>query len=174
MLSELLDIEGVDRLMDIGGGSGVMSLALLHRHPDLTAVVLDQANVCSVGREIAKENGLEKRIAFHEVNFLQEDIPTGFDLVIECDVGIYNETLFRKIHKALNLGGRFVILDYQFETDAASRLNLMGRAFFNSLENPEFTFETVDELKALLAQVGFRSFSDAYPIGSGLFFESWK
>ena len=88
-----------------------------------------------VGREIAVENGLEKRVSYQAVNFLQDDIPSGFDMVLECDVGIYNETLFRKIHKALNPGGRFVILDYQFETEAASRLNLMGRAFFNSLEN---------------------------------------
>ena len=174
LLSELLDMEGVDRLMDIGGGSGVMSLALLRRHPELNAVVLDQANVCSVGREIAKENGLEKRIAFHEVNFLQEDIPTGFDLVMECDVGIYNEILFRKIHQALNPGGRFVILDYQFETEAASRLNLMGRAFFNSLENPEFRFESADELMDLLVESGFQSVAEPRPLMTGLVIEASK
>jgi 16S rRNA G1207 methylase RsmC len=43
-LAETLDMTGVRRLMDLGGGSGVVSLALLNRHPELTAVVVDIAN----------------------------------------------------------------------------------------------------------------------------------
>ena len=52
-LAESLPMDGVERLLDVGGGSGVMSLALLRRHPRLQAVVLDIENVCAVGREIA-------------------------------------------------------------------------------------------------------------------------
>lgn len=35
------------RLMDLSGGSGVVSQALLQRHPELTAAVVDIANVCA-------------------------------------------------------------------------------------------------------------------------------
>jgi ubiquinone/menaquinone biosynthesis C-methylase UbiE len=173
-LSELLDLSGVKRLMDIGGGSGVMSLALLRRHPDLTAVVVDQANVCAAGQEIAKENGMEKRISFQVANFLQDEILSGFDMVMECDVGVYSKTFFRKIHRALNPGGRFVILDYQFETEGASRLNLMTRAFFNSLENPEFTFETANELSDMLLESGFQKVLEPRPLMDGLVIEAFK
>jgi ubiquinone/menaquinone biosynthesis C-methylase UbiE len=173
-LAKLLDLTGVERLLDIGGGSGVMSFALLRRHPDLSAVVVDQANVIAIGREIAIENDLESRVSYQVANFLEDEIPSGFDMIMECDVGVYNKSLFQKILKALNPGGRFVILDYSFETEAANKMHLAGRQFYQSLENPNFAFKTIDELKAMLANAGFKSFSEDYPISSGLYFESWK
>ena len=93
---------------------------------------------------------------------------------MECDVGIYTEKLFRKFWSALNPGGRLVILDYSYKTEAVNRMQLVDREFYYSLESPNFAFKTIDELKAMLSRAGFRSFSEAYPIGSGLFFESWK
>ena len=88
-LAEFLDLNGVDRLMDLGGGSGVMSLALVRRNPHLTAVVLDIASVCTAGGEIADEHALGDRIAYHAADFLREELPAGFDMVLECDVGVY-------------------------------------------------------------------------------------
>jgi hypothetical protein len=58
---ENVDIPGPQTVF-LGGGSGVVSFALLRRHHDLTAVVMDVENVCQTGREIASENKLEKRI----------------------------------------------------------------------------------------------------------------
>jgi ubiquinone/menaquinone biosynthesis C-methylase UbiE len=173
-LAESLDMSGVDKLMDVGGGSGVMSLALLRRYPQLEVLVVDQTNVCVAGREIAIENDLQERISFHPANFLEDELHEDFDLIMECDVGIYNEHLFYKFWSSLNPGGRLVILDYSFETEAADKMQLAGRRFYQSLENPNFEFETTDELKAMLANVGFKSFSKDYPISSGLYFESWK
>jgi cyclopropane fatty-acyl-phospholipid synthase-like methyltransferase/predicted transcriptional regulator len=167
-VAEKLDMDEVKNLLDVGGGSGVMSLALLRRHPELRAVVIDQPNVCAEGRVIARENNMEGRISFEEVNFLKDDLPTGFDMVMECDVGVYTRELFQKILAALNPGGRFVILDYQFETEAASRLNLMSRAFFNSLGDPEFAFETEQDLIELMMNSGFTVDSEPFPVSDGL------
>lgn len=173
-LAETLDMSGVKRLMDVGGGSGVMALALLRRYPDLSAVVIDQETVCAAGEVIAAENGLEGRISYQPANFLVDELPSGFDLILECDVGIYNERLFRKFEAGLNPGGKVVILDYQFETEAVDSLVLAGRAFLSSLANPDFAFETVEEIQAMLRRVGFESFSEARPISDGLYFECWK
>lgn len=173
-LAKTLEMAGVKRLMDVGGGSGVMSFALLRRYPNLSAVVVDQATVCAAGEEIAGQIGMEGRISYHPVNFLEDELPTGFDLILECDVGIYSESLFRKFGAALNPGGKVVILDYQFETEAVDRLVLAGRAFLSSLANPDFAFETVEEIQAMLRRSGFEAFSEARPVSDGLFFECWK
>jgi len=61
-LAATVDMTGARRLMDVGGGSGVISLALLRRYPGLTATVVDIQNVCVAGREIAAENGMAERI----------------------------------------------------------------------------------------------------------------
>jgi len=52
---------------------------------------------CQAGWEIAEENKLEERITYLDANFLQDGLPTGFDMVLLCDVGLFSEILFRRI-----------------------------------------------------------------------------
>lgn len=173
-LAKNLDLSDVKKMLDVGGGSGVMSYALLRLYPQLEVVVFDQANVCIAGREIAAEIGFEERITFLPGNFLKDELPDGFDLILESDVGIFSEYLFKKFWQALNPTGKLVILDYSFETESVNRIQLTGRQLFHSLENPDFSFETINDLKTMLAHAGFRRFSGTVPIGDGLYFESWK
>jgi hypothetical protein len=70
-LANLIDLRGVSRVMDLGGGSGVVSFALLRRRQELTSVVLDVEPVCRAGREIASENGLEQRIDYLPADLLR-------------------------------------------------------------------------------------------------------
>ncbi len=145
--------------MDLGGGSGVVSLALLRHHPNLIAVVVDIANVCDTGREIAAETPMAKRITYHAADFLQDELPTGFDMVLECDVGIYTEELFRKLHASLNAGGRLVILDWLAHQGHQPSLQRLIDVFLSSLGTPGFTTATDAEVKNLLAQAGFHHIS---------------
>nr|NIV40179.1 methyltransferase [Anaerolineae bacterium] len=85
-----LDTSGVQRMMDLGGGSGVMSLALLRRNPRLSALIVDIPNVCAVGREIAAENAMEDRVTYLAADYVCDELPSGFDLVLECDSGPYD------------------------------------------------------------------------------------
>ncbi|MDI6895494.1 MAG: methyltransferase [Bacillota bacterium] len=155
-LAETLDMTGVRRLMDLGGGSGVVSLALLNRHPDLTAVVVDIANVCVAGREICATSPAAERLAYHAADFLQDELPSGFDMVLECDVGIYGEALFRKLRTVLNPGGRLVIVDELAHPARVPSLSRLIHAFRASLADPDSTTPTAAEVQSLLTQAGFR------------------
>jgi SAM-dependent methyltransferase len=109
-VANILDMRDITRLMDLGGGSGVISFSLLRKQSELTSVVVDVENVCQVGRQIALENGLEERITYLTADFLNDDLPTGFDMVLLCDSGPFSETLFGKIHDVLRPNGRLVII----------------------------------------------------------------
>jgi len=159
-LAETLDMTGVRRLMDLGGGSGVMSLALLRRHSKLTAVVVDIASVCDTGREIAAETPMAERITYHAADFLQDELPTGFDMVLECDVGIYTEELFQKLHSGLNAGGQLVIVDWLAQPGRQPSLHALIDDFLSSLGTPGFTITTNAEVKNLLIQAGFQHISE--------------
>jgi len=160
-LANMLDMQGVNRLMDLGGGSGVASFALLHKQPELTSVVVDVESVCQVGREIALENGLEKRITYLAADFLQVDLPTGFDMVLLCDSGPFSETLFRKIHDALNPNGRLVIVSQFAPNQNNAPPSHLVWAFLTSLESPaqSINFLTSDVVQTRLQQAGFRDLS---------------
>jgi SAM-dependent methyltransferase len=160
-IASMLDIRGVNRLMDLGGGSGVVSFALLRKEPQLTSVVIDVENVCHTGREIAVENGLEKRITYLAADFLQADLPTGFYMVIFCDSGPFSEALFGKIQDVLRPGGRFVIVSQFAPNPNNAPSSHLLWTFLASLEYPAQTirFQTSDMVKTQLQQAGFRDFS---------------
>jgi SAM-dependent methyltransferase len=159
-LAQSLDMSGVERLMDLGGGSGVVSLALLRRYPHLTAVVVDIPNVCAAGREIAVENSMAERITYHAADILQDELPSGFDMVLECDAGLYGETLFGKIRAALNPGGRLVVVDHFVSDEGAVPPSCLHWAFQGSLANPDSAFTTSTEIRALLMRADFQVLSE--------------
>jgi predicted O-methyltransferase YrrM len=162
-LAESLDMSGVRRMMDLGGGSGVLSMALLRRCPDLTAVVVDIANVCAAGRRIAQEESMETRLTYHAADFLHDELPFGFDLILDCDVGAYSEPMLQKIRAALVPGGRLVIV-HQFAPRPEVAPATPPRpvwAFLASLETTDLRYTTTAEVQARLRRVGFRRLSEA-------------
>ena len=160
-LANLLDLRGVKSLLDLGGGSGVVSFALLRKQHDLTSVVVDVENVCQVGREIASENRLEKRITYLAADFLQDDLPTGFDMVMLCDVGSFSEILFRRIYDVLNPKGHLVIVDKFAPSRTSAPPSRLSSAFLDSLKYPaqSIDFTTTEVVQTRLQQAGFRDFS---------------
>lgn len=174
MLAESLDMNAVDRLMDLGGGSGIVSLALLRRYPHLTAVVVDIANVCATGREIAVENSMEERITYHPADFRRDEIPSGFDIVLECDVGVHNEPLFRKVRAALNPGGRLVIVDRFAPVQGAAPVSRLHWTFRDSLADPEFTIPTAAEVQTLLREAGFQVLAEGTLSGNWIMIEACR
>lgn len=169
-LAQSLDLRGVNRLMDLGGGSGVVSLALLKQNPDLTAVVVDLESVCTTGREIANGTPMADRITYHAVvDFTQDELPSGFDVILDCDVEIYREELefMSQVRELLNEGGRLVVvtnldglsawLTYPtINPPLQRRLN----AFLSALRVPRITTTTIEDVKTRLTKAGFQNVAE--------------
>jgi len=162
-LANLLDLQGVRRLIDVGGGSGVISFALLRRRSELTSVVVDAETICQVGRELALENGLERRITFLAADALEDELPTGFDMAILCDTGLFNALLFRRLHDVLNANGRLAVVDKFAPTRTDAPPSRLPSAFLASLEYPaqSINLTTAEMAQALLHEAGFRDLSSA-------------
>jgi ubiquinone/menaquinone biosynthesis C-methylase UbiE len=167
-LARFLDLKGVDRMMDLGGGSGVVSMALLARNPNLSAVVVDIPNVCEAGRKIAGEGSMANRISYHAADFQNDDLPSEFDMVLECDVNVYGEELFRKIRKAMKSGGRFVIVDQFAPEPGVAPPSRIHWALEGSMEKPDFSYPTAEDVQTHLRSVGFRDISlCSFSVGVG-------
>ncbi len=162
-LADLLDLGGINRLLDLGGGSGVVSFALLRKRKELTAVVVDVESVCQTGRRIAQENKLESRITYRAADILKDDLPLGFDMVMLCDVGIFSEILLRKIYDILNPGGQLVIVDKFAPLRTNAPPSRLLSAFLTSLESPAESADyiTLDVVQTRLKDAGFHVTSRA-------------
>jgi len=155
-ISRRLDLTGMTRLLDVGGGSGVVSLALVRRHPSLTAVVVDIPNVCEAGRTIAAEHGLEDRVTYHAADLSSDALPTGFDFAIMCDVGTFSQAIFRRIGAALNEGSRFVVVDDLAPRRGVAPDSRATWALARSLADAGYEVPTLDDVQQVLSASGFQ------------------
>ena len=75
------DFGRYSHMLDIGGNSGEFLLQLCRRHLQLTGTVYDLPVVCRVGREHVAGQPEAGRITFAEGDALNDQLPSGFDLV---------------------------------------------------------------------------------------------
>jgi ubiquinone/menaquinone biosynthesis C-methylase UbiE len=174
-VAELLDLTGVERMMDLGGNSGVVSMALLRKYPSLTSMVVDIENVCAAGREIVAEQGFSDRITYLPAEFAQDEFPSGFDLALQCDVAVYSPDLLQKLHRSLKPGGRLIFVDHFSPAENLAPPARLEWTFLDSLHDPTFGFPTLDEVKSQLAQAGFNVSEEHQTLGKGLIvLQAWK
>ena len=167
LLGGLLDMTGVRRVMDVGGGSGVVSMALLRKYPALEATVVDIENVCIAGREIAAEQGLADRIRYHPAEFARDEFPTGFDLVVKCDVSVFGVWLYEKLWHALKPGGRLVFVEHVSPTEHSAPATRLEWTFLDSLDDPDFSIPTRPQIESMLAEAGFQPMPGQHTFGTG-------
>jgi ubiquinone/menaquinone biosynthesis C-methylase UbiE len=167
-VAEMLDLTGVERMMDLGGNSGVISMALLRKYPALTSTVVDIENVCVAGREIVEEVGLSERISYYPANFEDDEFPSDFDMVLQCDVAVYAVELLQKLYRCLKPGGRVVYIDHFSPAENLAPTTRIEWTFLDSLHDPNFNFPTLDEFKSRLTQTGFDVLNGYQTLGKGL------
>jgi SAM-dependent methyltransferase len=154
-----LDLEGDRRLLDLGGGSGIVSMALARRWPDLACTVMDIPNVCRAGREIAQERGLQDRVTYLAGDILRDPLPTDLDVILDCDVGVFDAALFGRVRKSLRPGGRFVVVD-RLPVDADAPPAHLSWALEHVLADPAHVEATFADIRTLLGAAGFSIVSE--------------
>jgi SAM-dependent methyltransferase len=143
-------------------------MALLRKYPALNSTVVDIENVCVAGREIAKEQGFSDRIKFHPAEFAHDEFPSGFDLVLQCDVAVYGLELLQKLHRSLKPGGQLIFVDHFSPAENLAPPTRVEWTFLDSLHDPEFRFPTLDEFKRQLAKAGFEVSHEHQTLGKGM------
>ena len=79
---EKVDLTGMRKLFDVGGGPGTYSLLFCKKYPDLKSEVLDLPAVVSVAREIAAEWQMDSRVEFRCGSYLEDKFGEDNDVVL--------------------------------------------------------------------------------------------
>lgn len=162
VLARQLDLHGATRLLDVAGGSGAFTLALCRRFPELSATILDFANVLEAADHFVREAGLVDRITLLAGNALEVDWPGEQDLVLQSYLlsavaGDAIPELFERAHQALRPGGRLVVHDFFVDDD---RSGPQGSAlwFTSFLFNPDAISFTPSQIEEHMGRAGFEAF----------------
>jgi (2Fe-2S) ferredoxin/predicted O-methyltransferase YrrM len=122
MVVRAVGLDGVRRVLDLGGGSGAYSIAFAEARPDLTAEILDLASVVPIAQRHIDEAGLSTRVKTRIGDLNDDTYGTGYDLVFVsaiCHMNSpdENRAMFRKALAALAPSGRLVIQDFVLNAD---------------------------------------------------------
>jgi len=127
-LAEHLDLSKRRALLDVGGGSGVMSIALAKRNPNLCACVLDLATVCRIAARNIRRAGLSRRIRTLPGDF-RHRFPSGYDVILFCDIGVVSKPLLQNAYQSLPAGGLVAAVDHYLSEDRTRPLDRLASKF---------------------------------------------
>lgn len=128
LLWEKITLKDPQRLLDLGGGPGTYSFAACRMHPGLSAVVYDLPEVEPIFREQCASHHLNGRVHFHAGDFIRDEIPAGFDVVLLSSI-IHslgedeNQRLFSKIAGSIAPGGTIIVKDFYISEDGTQPLH---------------------------------------------------
>jgi acetylserotonin N-methyltransferase len=158
-LARIVSFEGVDRLLDVGGGSGCYSIALARCNPRLRCTVMDLPAMCHWAQGYIDAAGVGERVETRGINMFREPWPQDHDGVFFSN--IFHDWSFEtcaqlaeKAHAILPPEGRVFLHEMLLDDSgtaprtaaAFSVLMLIGT------RGQQFRFL---ELKELLEQAGF-------------------
>lgn len=150
------------RILDVGGGHGGYSMALVRRYPNVRATVFELPAAAEVAHEIIAGEGLSGRVSVQAGDFQKEELGRGYDLVLLFGV-LASETeqgkvaLLRKCYEALVSGGRLAIRGFWREEEAAASLREALFSLHILLSTDAGEISTLSELEGWLAEAGFEA-----------------
>ena len=158
-LAERVDLAGAKSVLDVGGGSGALSIALARENPGLRCTVFDIAPVCALAEGYIADAGLTGRVDAQPGDMFADRWPEGYDVVLLSQI-LHDwsfetgEELLARARAALPAGGRVVVHEKLVE-DGAPRPVENALVHLDMLVWTKGQQYTPSELRAALERAGF-------------------
>ncbi|MHB0972101.1 MAG: methyltransferase [Thermoanaerobaculia bacterium] len=122
---DAVDVSGVRRMIDVGGGSGAYAIAFAKANDALEAEVFDLPPVLAIAEGHIREAGVESRVRTRAGDLRADNVGSSYDFVFASAICHMlspdeNRDLFRRAHAALAPGGRLVVQDFILDADRTS------------------------------------------------------
>jgi predicted TPR repeat methyltransferase len=113
IVSNLPEFSSFQKMLDLGGGPGLIGMAIVSAHPNMKGVIFDLPPVVRVAETFIREYQMEDRIGVLGGDFNRDSIGEGYDLVFTSNSLQFAQvvgSVVKKIYDALNPSGVFVSL----------------------------------------------------------------
>lgn len=167
LLAERVPLDGAKLLVDVGGGSGIYSVAYLRKHPNLRAVIWDRAEVLKVAEEFARQYGVADRLECLPGDMFADPVPVGADVVLLSNI-LHDwdapecQRLVSRCADALPSGGRLLVHDVFLNDahDGPLAIALYSASLFSLTEGRAYS---AAEFRQMLSAAGLRPAKEIVP-----------
>ena len=115
VLAEKISLDGAKTLLDVGGGTGIYSIAFLRANPDLKAIVFDRPEVLKTAERFAVDYGVANHVQLMSGDMFADPLPKADIILLSNILHDWDvtecQTLVDRCAAALNPGGRLIIHD---------------------------------------------------------------
>ena len=161
LLLEEADLSTTKTLVDVGGGIGDISAALLKKFPQLDSTILNLPGAIELVNENALEKGVGDRLRGAAVDIYRDAYPAA-DAVMFCRI-LYSaneqltDMLCRKAYEALPPGGRLLILDMIIDDPENPNFDYLSHYILGAgMPFSVLGFKQQSTYKEILESLGFR------------------
>lgn len=156
-LADNLKITPGANFVDAGGGSGIYSLFLSEKYPDLKITILDKKETLEITKEFLPKN---KRIDLRECNIENEKIGSNLDYILLSDVA-YEQSTARNVLKnamdSLGEKGEIIIRGYYYDPESSKTLFASLFLMNQLMLGNDSELITLPELKEIMEKTGFKN-----------------
>ena len=146
VLAHKVQMENSKVLLDVGGGTGIYSIAMLQRNHALRAIVWDRPEVLKVAAEMGAKYGVLPRLELREGDMFADPVPEGVDTILLSNI-LHDwdvpecQKLVSRLAQSLPGGGRLLIHDALLndELDGPLPVALYSAALFSLTEGRAYS-----------------------------------
>jgi bacteriochlorophyllide d C-20 methyltransferase len=161
LLLEEADLSNIKTLVDVGGGIGDISVALLKKFPQLDSTILNLPGAIELVNENALDKGVEDRLRGAAINIYKDVYPAA-DAVMFCRI-LYSaneqltDMLCKKAWEALPHGGRILILDMIIDDPESPNFDYLSHFILGAgMPFSVLGFKQQSAYKEILESLGFQ------------------
>jgi len=160
-MSHTCDFSGVNKLLDVGGGSGCYAIAIANANTDMQATIMELKPVCAVAEDYIAKAGVSDRVDTRAVDMFREAWPEGYDAHFFANV--FHDWSFetcaelaKKCYASLAPGGRICLQEMLLDEGEDNPAAPVAFSFLMTWGTKGQQF-TLDELRGILESAGFKN-----------------
>lgn len=159
-LKDRVDLSGCETLTDAGGGSGLYSIALCQKYPQLISTILDVKETLEVTETLIEHRKEKKQIVLKEGNFLKDPLGKNIDAILLSDV-IYGDAdakiLLQNAWDSLGNNGQLIVRGYYANPKSSGPLFGSLFAVKQLVDDPQRKIMTITMLENNVKAIGFEN-----------------
>ncbi|RZN41345.1 MAG: methyltransferase [Methanosarcinales archaeon] len=160
IISGLPEFPTLTKMLDLGGGPGLIGIAIVAAHPNMSGTIFDKPAMVRVAETTIKEYGMEDRMSVMGGDFIHDPIGEGYDLIwASSSLSLARDgmdSLIAKIHDSLSPEGVFVVLHEGLTHERTKPDSMVLSMMPFALKGQDMRFDQGAIADSML-RVGFRS-----------------